>query len=89
MHVVSRPRIACSVAMRSSSSRAQLRESRSQSRFVGDRPGGKVSSASRMRSSGMPAVFPAWTSATLRSVEPRYRRWLPSVRSASIRPCRS
>ena len=45
MHVVSRPRIASSVSMRSSSSLRQLDESRSQSRFVGDLPEGSVSSA--------------------------------------------
>ena len=69
MHVVSRPRIACSVSMRASSSRAQLRESRSQSRFVGALPVGSVSSASRIRSSGIPACLPAWMSATRRSVD--------------------
>ncbi len=42
MHVVSLPRIASSVAMRSSSSRFQLRESRSQSRFVGFLLGGQL-----------------------------------------------
>jgi hypothetical protein len=64
MQVVSRRRIASSVAIRSSSSRAQLRESRSQSRFVGVRRFGSVSSAARIRSSGTPAALPAWTSAT-------------------------
>jgi len=67
MHVVSRVRIASSVAIRSSSSAAQLRESRSQSRFVGFWSG-SVSSAARIRSSGIPAAFPACTSAMRRSV---------------------
>ena len=69
MHVVSRPRIACSDSMRASSSAAQLRESRSQSRFVGAFAAGSVSSARRIRSSGIPACLPAWISATRRSVE--------------------
>ena len=47
-----------SVAMRRSSSARQLRESRSQSRLVGGRFSGSVSSAARMRSSGIPAVRP-------------------------------
>ena len=70
MHVVSRVRIASSVAIRSSSSARQLRESRSQSRFVGVRPAGSVSRAALTRSSGMPACLPAWISATRRSVTP-------------------
>ena len=41
MHVDRRVRIASSVAIRSSSSARQLRESRSQSRFVGVRPVGQ------------------------------------------------
>jgi hypothetical protein len=73
MHPVSRVRIAVSVSMRSSSSRRQLLESRSQSRFVGVRPAGRVASATRIRSSGMPAALPACTSATRRSVTDGYR----------------
>ncbi len=69
MHVVRRPRIACRVSIRASSSAAQLRESRSHSRFVGAFPVGSVSSACRIRSSGIPACLPAWISATRRSVE--------------------
>jgi hypothetical protein len=68
MQPVSRPRIASSVAMRRSSSSRQLRDRRSQSRFVGVRSAGSVSSAARMRSSGMPAALPAWMTATRRSV---------------------
>ena len=41
MHVVSRSRIASSVAIRSSSSRRHEAESRSQSRFVGGFPSGE------------------------------------------------
>ena len=55
MQPVRRPRIPSSVAIRSSSSPRQRRESRSQSRLVGERSAGSVSSAARMRSSGMPA----------------------------------
>ena len=69
MHVVSRPRIAPSVSIRASSSATQLRESRSQSRFVGALPVGSVSSACLIRSSGMPACLPAWMSATRRRVD--------------------
>jgi len=89
MQPVSRLRMAVSVSMRPSSSRRQLLESRSQSRLVGVRPAGSVSSAARIRSSGMPAAFPACTSATRRSATEGYRRWLPSVRRASISPRRS
>jgi len=68
MHVVRRVRIARSAAIRSSSSPCQLRESRAQSLFVGALPFGRVSSAPRIRSSGIPADVPAWISATRRSV---------------------
>ena len=50
---------------------------------------GASASAPWIRSSGMPADFPAWIRATRRSVTGVYRRWLPSVRRDSIRPSRS
>ena len=89
MHVVSRVRNASSVSMRSASWRAQPRERRSQSRFVGDFPRGSVASAAPISPSGMPAALPAWMNATRRSVTGAYRRWFPSLRSDSINPFRS
>ena len=56
-----------SSAMRSSTSRRQARESRAQSRLDGGRSAGSSASASRIVASGMPAVRPAWITATRRS----------------------
>jgi hypothetical protein len=71
MHVVSRPRTAASVAIRRSMSSRHDRDNRSQSRFVGALCVGSMSSASRTRSSGIPAAFAAWISATRRKVAGR------------------
>ena len=75
--------------MRSSTSLRQARESFAQSRLDGGRSAGSSASASRIAASGMPAVRPAWITATRRSTARSKRRWLPSVRSEAIRPSAS
>ena len=84
MQVVSRVRSASSVAIRCSSSSRQIRDRRSQSRFVGDLPAGSVASAAPSSSSVIPARLPAWMKATRRSVTEAYRRWFPSVRRGQV-----
>ena len=75
--------------MRLAISARHLLESRSQSRFVGAFPSGSEASAERISSSGMPAAFPAWITATRRRVTLGYRRWFPSVRLEEISRLRS